>query len=58
MKHIKIDEVISMMQKCGKIEDIGFDLISDLGICTLPDHQTIETFEVTLRGLCTDCVKK
>ncbi len=45
-------------RRCGKVEDVGFDLISDLGICTLPDHQTIETFEVTLKGLCTVCVKK
>lgn len=45
-------------RKCGKVEDVGFDLISDLGICTLPDHQTIETFEVTLHGVCVTCVKK
>ncbi len=45
-------------RSCGKVEDVGFDLISDLGICTLPDQQTIETFEVTLRGLCVACVSK
>jgi Fe2+/Zn2+ uptake regulation proteins len=44
-------------RKCGKVEDVGFDLIGDLGICTLPSYQTIESFEIVIRGLCRDCQK-
>lgn len=44
-------------RKCGKVEDVGFDLIGDLGICGLPNHQTIESFEITLRGVCSACQK-
>jgi Fur family transcriptional regulator, peroxide stress response regulator len=42
-------------RQCGKLEDVGFDLIDSIGICTLPGQQTIESFEITLRGLCLDC---
>lgn len=41
--------------KCGKVEDVGFDLISDLGICGLPDGNQIQSFEIVLRGLCKKC---
>jgi Fe2+ or Zn2+ uptake regulation protein len=41
--------------KCGRVEDIGFELISDLGICSLPESQTIESFEIVLRGVCKSC---
>ncbi|MFN3418916.1 MAG: Fur family transcriptional regulator [Pyrinomonadaceae bacterium] len=41
--------------KCGRVEDIGFELISDLGICSLPESQTIESFEIVLRGTCKKC---
>lgn len=44
-------------RNCGKVEDIGFDLISDLGICTLPNNNSIESFEIVLRGLCPKCQK-
>jgi len=44
-------------RKCGKVEDIGFDLISDLGICALPNSNTIESFEIIIRGLCPNCQK-
>jgi Fur family transcriptional regulator, peroxide stress response regulator len=42
-------------RKCGKLEDVGFDLIDNIGICTLPNQQTIESFEITLRGICSNC---
>ncbi len=42
-------------RKCGKVEDVGFELIDDLGICSLPKHQTIESFEIVIRGVCTAC---
>jgi Fur family transcriptional regulator, peroxide stress response regulator len=40
---------------CGHVEDVGFDLIDDLGICSLPNHQTIESFEIVIRGRCSTC---
>ena len=42
-------------RNCSKVEDIGFELISDLGICTLPNNNSIESFEIVLRGLCPKC---
>src|SRR5512134_4053197 len=30
--------------RCGKVEDVGFELISDLGICTLPNNNTVDSF--------------
>jgi Fe2+ or Zn2+ uptake regulation protein len=44
-------------RKCGRVEDVGFDLINDLGICSLPNHHTIESFEIIIRGLCVKCQK-
>lgn len=44
-------------RKCGKVEDVGFDLVSDLGICTLPNSNKVETFEIVLRGICSKCQK-
>jgi Fe2+ or Zn2+ uptake regulation protein len=43
--------------KCGRVEDVGFDLIGDIGICVLPEHQTIESFEIVVRGICAKCQK-
>lgn len=42
-------------RKCGKVEDIGFDLITDLGICALPNNNSIESFEIVVRGVCAEC---
>jgi Fur family peroxide stress response transcriptional regulator len=42
-------------RKCGRVEDVGFELIEDLGICSLPNHQTIESFEIVIRGVCSAC---
>jgi Fe2+ or Zn2+ uptake regulation protein len=44
-------------RKCGSVEDVGFDLIADLGICVLPNRQTIESFEIVIRGVCDKCPK-
>jgi Fe2+ or Zn2+ uptake regulation protein len=40
---------------CGRLEDVGFDLIADLGICSLPNHHTVESFEIVIRGTCNRC---
>jgi Fe2+ or Zn2+ uptake regulation protein len=42
-------------RKCGKVEDVECDLIGMVNICSLPASQTVEFFEVTLRGLCASC---
>ncbi len=43
---------------CGGVEDVTCDLIGTVKICSLPERQKVEFFEVTLRGLCADCQKK
>ena len=40
---------------CGRVEDVHDDLLSEFQIEPLPDKQKIESFEVTLRGLCAGC---
>jgi Fur family transcriptional regulator, peroxide stress response regulator len=40
---------------CGGVEDVGFELLEDLGICSLPNAQTVESFEIVIRGRCTIC---
>ncbi len=45
-------------RKCGKVEDVDCDLIGAMKVCSLPGHQKVEFFEVTLRGLCAGCQKK
>lgn len=45
-------------RQCGKVEDIECDSISKLQICALPGNPKVESYEVTVRGLCTDCRKK
>ena len=42
-------------RKCGKVEDVGFELFDNLGICSLPNQHTIESFEIVIRGLCVKC---
>jgi Fe2+ or Zn2+ uptake regulation protein len=45
-------------RKCGKVEDIDYDLVSGLKFSTLPGKLKVENLEVTLRGLCAACQKK
>lgn len=40
---------------CGKVEDVDDHLLSEFQVDPLPDRQKIESFEVTLRGLCAGC---
>lgn len=42
-------------RRCGKVEDIDSDSISALQINFIPGNPRIEGYEVTVRGLCTDC---
>lgn len=45
-------------RKCGKVEDVEWEAFGDLKpACALPGRQTIESCEVTLRGLCAKCAK-
>jgi Fe2+ or Zn2+ uptake regulation protein len=42
-------------RKCGKVEDVKFDLINDVNVCGLPNGSKIESYEIVLRGLCQNC---
>lgn len=42
-------------RRCGKVEDVDDHLLSEFQVEPLPDKQKIESFEVTLRGLCAGC---
>jgi Fe2+ or Zn2+ uptake regulation protein len=45
-------------RRCGRVEDIECESISKLKVCALPGRQQVESYEVTLRGLCAGCRKK
>jgi len=40
---------------CGKVEDVGYEVISDLGLIELPEQHSVESYEVTVRGVCRTC---
>lgn len=40
---------------CGRIDDVEFDTVGEVAYCALPGRQEIESYEVTLRGLCAAC---
>jgi Fe2+ or Zn2+ uptake regulation protein len=42
-------------RKCGKVEDIGSELISKMAFDSLNGNHKVENFEITLRGICSDC---
>ncbi len=44
-------------RRCGSVEDVECDLIQNVQVCSLPLGQKVESFEVTLRGVCADCLK-
>jgi len=45
-------------RRCGRIEDIGWELIPPLALGELPGRQLADSFEVTLFGLCLACRKR
>lgn len=42
-------------RRCGKVEDVDCDLIGAINICTLPGEPEVESYEVTVRGICSVC---
>lgn len=40
---------------CGSVEDIELDAFGPLPHCTLTGRQTVESFDITMRGLCAKC---
>ncbi|MEZ5307772.1 MAG: transcriptional repressor [Pyrinomonadaceae bacterium] len=40
---------------CGLVEDIHFDSLQDLGLIDLPQDHSVESYEITLRGICKGC---
>ncbi|MGE0883134.1 MAG: Fur family transcriptional regulator [Blastocatellales bacterium] len=45
-------------RECGKVEDIECEAISALKICSLPGDPKIENYQITVRGLCGQCLLK
>lgn len=44
-------------RRCQRVEDVEWGLIGEIAPDALPGHRTIESYEVTLRGLCAACAK-
>ena len=42
-------------RSCGRIDDVEFDTVGNVAFCALPGRQEIQSYEVTLRGLCATC---
>jgi Fe2+ or Zn2+ uptake regulation protein len=42
-------------RSCGRIDDVEFDTVGQVAFCALPGRQEIQSYEVTLRGLCAAC---
>lgn len=42
-------------RSCGRVEDVDADSVGGLHIGEYQGNQQIENFEVTLRGLCSNC---
>jgi Fur family peroxide stress response transcriptional regulator len=45
-------------ERCGVVEDVEWDAIPRVGVISLPGGQKVETFDMTLRGLCVRCQRK
>ncbi len=44
-------------RKCSKIDDVKSELTNDFATDALPEHQKVESFEITFRGVCEKCQK-
>jgi Fur family peroxide stress response transcriptional regulator len=42
---------------CAKVADIHHKVLNDLGAIELPEQQVVESYEVTVRGVCKKCRK-
>lgn len=42
-------------RRCGRVEDVDYDAVAPQPQCTLPGRHVVESFELTLRGLCASC---
>ncbi len=40
---------------CGKVEDVQSDLIAELDTIQLPANHRVESYELTIRGVCQKC---
>ena len=40
---------------CGRVEDVPAELVASVNLDALGGRRQVETFEVTLRGLCASC---
>lgn len=44
-------------RKCGKVDDVDFEILPELNVTSLPNAGSIESFELVIRGLCRECQK-
>jgi Fur family transcriptional regulator, peroxide stress response regulator len=42
-------------RKCGKVEDLAWDAVPPIDVATIPGDQRVESFDLTLHGLCGAC---
>ena len=42
-------------RKCGRVEDLPWDAIPPINVTALPGQQRVETFDITLYGVCAGC---
>lgn len=40
---------------CGKVEDVGYESIKEIGEIQIPGDNLVETYEITIRGICAKC---
>jgi Fe2+ or Zn2+ uptake regulation protein len=43
---------------CGGVEDLDWEAVGPLPQCVLRGKQTVETYDITLRGVCDKCARK
>ena len=42
-------------RKCGRVEDLPWDAIAPIDVSSLLRDQRVESFDVTLHGVCSQC---
>ena len=42
---------------CCKVEDIECDAVGSIQVCSLPGNPKIENYQVTVRGICGNCLQ-
>lgn len=45
-------------RRCGRVEDIRWEAVKPFPVGELPGKQVVDSFEITLRGLCAACRRR